>query len=319
MNCASPRRRWRLPGPLARYLVYAGAAVAVIIWRGDAFEQFRARFSRPEQGLLVVAGTATAPDLSDRLLDQYRRKYPTLSLRVLEGNAAEALQDVLEGKAQIALLAREPDADERRIVRAHGDSVSTYPVALGGIGVVAATGAPFDSIRFEDLRGLIAGAPSPVGAERIYAPEPNRGLWGVLRDRLGIADALPPAVHWVADDEAVVEVVTGDPTAVGIVSTLALGRDEDGFRFVPLAGDTGAATLPHPGALASGAYPLDHYLWLACLDHTTSQASAMVTYFTSGRGQRAIERAGYLPAKEVGVLVRVSIDEPRDDARQGGA
>ena len=50
-------------------------------------------------------------------------------------------------------------------------------------------------------------------------------------------------------------------------------------------------------AVARGDYPLYHYLYVACRPHESIRGTMFVTHLTSDRGQRQVERAGYLPAR----------------------
>jgi ABC-type phosphate transport system substrate-binding protein len=61
----------------------------------------------------------------------------------------------------------------------------------------------------------------------------------------------------------------------------------------------GSAFTANTQAVATGEYPLFHYLYVSCRPGSGALASGFVTFLSSGRGQRLVSRAGYLPAREV--------------------
>jgi hypothetical protein len=63
----------------------------------------------------------------------------------------------------------------------------------------------------------------------------------------------------------------------------------------------GAVAPAGPGEseVATGEYPLFHYLYVACRPRGGVQASGFVSFLSSGRGQRLVAREGYLPARDV--------------------
>jgi hypothetical protein len=54
---------------------------------------------------------------------------------------------------------------------------------------------------------------------------------------------------------------------------------------------------PDYETIGTGAYPLHHRLFVACLPGEDIQAAMLVTHFVSDAGQRQVERAGRLPAR----------------------
>ena len=59
--------------------------------------------------------------------------------------------------------------------------------------------------------------------DRLYAPDPNQGLWDAFRAGLGLSpERRCPRVTFLADEAAVVDAVIADPRGIGITSTLSL-------------------------------------------------------------------------------------------------
>lgn len=293
------RSRIPIPWRQARILVYLVVIAALFLARGD---RLKALFPGGHAGAgdtLAVAGRDLAPGLVDRLTAAYHTDYPSLALAITGGGTNRALEDLINRQADVALLVRPPSAREQGLFQSvDGDSALWFPVALGGIALVAGGAGP-DSVTREDVTGLGDGR-APARFRRVYAPDPNRGLWDALLGALGKPPKDPPAgsaVVFLRDETAVLDAVRSDPDAVGLVSTLTLPSPLPPGAFILRAGVAGgAAVLPTYETIASGGYPLIHDLYAACRATGDIQGSKFVTYLTGGPGQRQVERAGCVPA-----------------------
>jgi phosphate transport system substrate-binding protein len=254
---------------------------------------------------LELSGKSLAPELIGRLVEEYRNDYPEVQVESHEGGTTKALEDLVNRKVDAAFLSRLPNEDETAVIRDVGDSVMTYPIALGGIAVIAGNASTVDSLSLDDLRRAVRGEGPWT---KLYAPDPNRGLWDAMTGQLGETAAAPAQVQWVPNEHDVVAAVASDPGALGFASTLALPQDLEsaGARFVKIRKVEGQrAFTANPQSVAVGDYPLFHYLYVSCRPGSSALASGFVTYLYSGRGQRLVTRSGYLPAREVPRLIKL--------------
>jgi phosphate transport system substrate-binding protein len=264
------------------------------------------RFVSPSS-TLVVAGIDNAPDLAPRLVAEYHRLYPRVELRTKPGGTNRALEDLVNKKADVAFLSRPLTTKEHRMVRALGDTVLAFPVATAGILVLVAKSSPVESISVEDLRDLITGKQAALTGSggtavvRLYAPDPDLGLWPALLGQLSLPDSVPANVVWLASEREVAEAVARDPAALGLASTLTPPpADSAPWRTVRLVGKPGTASVdPSLAEIAAGDYPLYHYLYVACLQRGGALASGFVTMMEGQHGQVFIRRERFLPAREV--------------------
>ena len=65
---------------------------------------------------------------------------------------------------------------------------------------------------------------------------------------------------------------------------------------------------PGEDEIATGDYPLHHYLYVSCRPDGGIQGSMFVTHLFSGRGQRTVKRLGFLPAREVAREIVLTTD-----------
>jgi ABC-type phosphate transport system substrate-binding protein len=313
---APKRRPTRL---FAWVAVYALVIAAVFVIRGQQ--------QRPGLGIrlpsesdtvttITAAGRELAPDLMQQLVDSYHEFYPKFHVLLADGGTVRALEQLANRRAQVGFLDRLPTADERRIVYSVvGDSVLCFPIALGGIAILTNSLGGVESVAMTELRHLARDKADPR-FDRLYAPDPNQGLWDAFRQGLDVSEdvartvagAAPELAHitFLKDETAVIEAVLADPRGIGIASTLTLPDSlpelsgTRAVRAVAVLPDTGLVPVaPGYEQIGYGEYPLYHYLYVACLAHGSVRASMFVTHLTSDRGQRHVERAGYLPARQV--------------------
>jgi ABC-type phosphate transport system substrate-binding protein len=302
-----------------RVIIYAVVALGVFIYRNDIdWSRFTAAFQDREQAepTLVLAGRDLAPGLVDILVNHYRRDYPELDIRTLPGGTNQALEDLVNRRADVAFLSRPPTPAEQDLFRqVDGDTAIVEPVGLGGILILAGSDANLkDSpgITVEHLGKLMAGDTQGF-CDRFYAADPNLGYWAAAARLTGrVSDPVDEAaVIYLANDREVARAVANDRRAMGMVvsfdlpaifsPTLPAWEDSTvGPVIVPVADRPGGpATEPTYENVAEGAYPLFVSLFVACRTNGGIQGGKFLTHLASGRGQRQIERAGCIPARQV--------------------
>lgn len=297
---ASRRRTWFL----VRLAVYVAVVATLALVKGGVGWRRIAGALKADHAhpTLVIAGRDLAPELVDALVGKYRLDYPDLELTVRGGGTNQALQDLINGRADVAFLYRRPDADEMRLFRAaDGDTAIVVPVAMGGIVLLAPQSGVSAALSLPELEALLEGEP-PARTPVLYAPDPNDGLWQAFR-----GEALPSAtasarVVLLADAAAVLAAARDGDGALGLASTLTLPADlaAVGVREVSLIVDgESAPAAPTPENLAGGRYPLRHRLYAACRATGGIEAGKFLTHLAGGRAQRQVERAGYLPDSRV--------------------
>ena len=66
--------------------------------------------------------------------------------------------------------------------------------------------------------------------------------------------------------------------------------------------------IPEAAEVATGGYPLYHYLYAACRPQGGVLASGFVSFLHSGQGQRLVAREGFLPARNVPREIQLTND-----------
>jgi ABC-type phosphate transport system substrate-binding protein len=293
---------------LLRVLFYTLVIVVLYQWRGGGS---LSRLFHRLPGLaaadttLILSGEDLAPALVQHLVASYHRDYPRPDIRVLGGGTNQALEDLINDRADVAFLSHPPTADEQQLFRgAGGDTAAWYPIALGGIVLLRGKQTAATPLALDDLR-LSLRDPEAAGYDHLYVPDPNTGLWDAFLAALDLPSSEGPAparVVFLVDEAAVLDALRADHRSLGLASSFTLPADLAGrdLQIVALRPEpAGEPVLPDLEALAAGNYPLWHYLYVCCRGHGSGEGSKFVTWVTGDRGQRRIEREGFLPARRV--------------------
>ncbi len=297
-----PSRR-RPPRLFVRVAFYAAVVAVVFLIRGQSAQRglgFRFPTESDTVKTITLVGLELAPGLIPPLVQGYHREFPDLHVLTRDGGTVRALEALANRDAAVGLLYRPPTRAEQAIVKsAVNDTVVYYPIALGGIALLGNPSSGLDALAMDDLRRFVRGE-RDARFDRLYAPDPNQGLWDAFRAGLGVApdEPAPEGATFLVDEAAVLQAVAADPRGIGIGSTLTL-PDSVGIRVLAVRPDT-AAVAVRPGyeQVGYGEYPLYHYLYVGCLKDGSVRGAMFVTFLTGDRGQRQVERAGFLPARQ---------------------
>lgn len=322
---------------LIRIAVYLAVILGLLLYKGGVpWRRFLMawRSAGNEHPTLVLAGRDVAPPLVETLASDYRRDYPQLAVTVLPGGTYRALDMLLARECDVAFLLRRPSPAEQALFReADRDTAVVQDLAVGGLALVAGAAAPVGPVTMAALRDALAPLAAGAGAGgttlaglgvKLYAPDPNEGTWDALLAALGLQAADAPAaaaldggpVVFLPTPAAVLEAVAADPGAWGVVSTLNAALEPEtgppaGLRFVGVGAD---AVPPTRANVATGDYPLHHYLYVACRGAGSLEGVKFLTHLGSARGLRQVEATGVIPARLVARTIQLS----RDPVGTGG-
>lgn len=307
------RRTWFL----IRLAIYVAVIAVLYAVRGtpdwQAIRQF-ATGRTAVDSLLTIAGADLAPWLVEPLVEHYRRDYPALAVRMNPGGTYQALEDLMNRRADVAFLYRPPTAAEQALLRQiDGDTAVVVPVAIGAVTLISSARADTVVLDLDAVR-LLLGPGLPASRERLYVPDPNDGLWDAARLCLDAPDQAGPHVVFLADAATVADAVASDTNAWGLVSsfTVDLARDSR-LTAQPLRGGPDAEPArPTYADLVTGTYPLYHWLYAACRGRGGIEGAKFVTHLASARGQRQVRRVGAVPARQVAREIIITREPPGD-------
>jgi len=241
-----------------------------------------------------------------------------VGVEVSAGGTARGLDDLLAGKAEVALATRRVRPEERQrlsVLGAMTSPANEHVVGLGAVAVIVNNANSVQALSRDQLAAILSGAASDwsqfgVAADEEWSAVGVNGKGGPVAsglhlylpdDRTGLPELVQAAVldgkpfardaKRLATDQAVADAVIADPGGVGLVPMSATA----GARVVPVSDPDAPPLMPTAFTVASEDYLLTHRLYLYTAQASQNPAVArFVEYALSAEGQALVRKAGFV-------------------------
>ncbi len=246
------------------------------------------------------------PPSLERTVFPSRRRHPLhaakIEERVRHHGTHQAYVALIEKKADLILVAREPSVREIEAARRAGVDLEVTPVALDALVFVLNVSNPVDNLPADAIRGIFGPAAlkswSSVGGPRsaieAFQREPDSGSQELI-EKL-VMKGIP-----VRDAHEVPLI----RTMAGVVNTVAVRERGIAYsiyyyitnmapnRKVKMIAIDGVR--PTPATIASGEYPLTSGVFAVLRKGTRGPARSLRDWLLSEEGQAAVRESGYVP------------------------
>lgn len=226
-----------------------------------------------------------------------------LVVEIGSAGSAAGFADLVRGDAELAMLARAPDARERDAAWQLGDLSSPdqhFVVALDGARVLVAADNPLASLSVAQLRDILSGrltrwsqlggADAPIEVQRNAE---RSGLGDFLRDRLSLpATAQAASQHIHPNLVEAAQAVAGHPAALAIVALTT--PVPPGTRALAIA-DGGVAVAPTPAGIRGEDYPLVQRYSVYGGQMMSALGRSLALYVVGAQAQQVVQRIGPIP------------------------
>jgi phosphate transport system substrate-binding protein len=253
-------------------------------------------------GRIRVISVPEARGLVVRETEAFRKAYPAASFEVAVESSRRAVTLLLEEKADVVVLTRELEPEERSVMVKGGMELGGFRFARDAICVIVHPSSPLENIAADDLRRIYLGEVTdwrqlggrPGRIEPVVPAPDGDGMASFVQRVMGGLAPTAPA-HRVDSDSAVVALVLHTPGAIGFVSMAWAERGAKALRVASLSG------LPYWKADAEKVYKGEYPLTRACNMYVRAGgaklANGLVTWVTSIDGQRIVHEAGLVPTE----------------------
>jgi phosphate transport system substrate-binding protein len=251
-------------------------------------------------GRIKVISVPEARPLVAAEVAAFRKAYPDAAIELATGTSREAVTALLGRQADLAVLTRELEPEERTVVVKGGMELEGYRFARDAICVIVNPSNPVLNLAADDLRRIyrgevtnwreLGGGPGPV--EPVVPDLASDLMISFVQRVLGGEDPTAPAYR-SESDSATVRRVLERPGAIGFVSMPWADRGARALRLSALAGM--AYWKVDPETVYKGEYPLTRYCNLYVRSGGPRLANGLVTYVSSLDGQKIVHEAGLVP------------------------
>lgn len=231
---------------------------------------------------LQVTVTEGPAVVARQLGKQFTASRPHVTVSVTQANAAQSLNRLAAGTADLAVLPWLPPGAEQ---------FQATPFARGGLAIIVHPDNPVKNLTLRDLQNLYAGRVynwrDVEGIDQqiqVIIRERGSGLRAVFEARIMNGERITPNARILPKEKAVVDFVAQNPEAIGYVSLTAL----DQRVHVVSVEDV----LPDQANIVNGAYPLTYILYVLAAPDAEPLVNDLATLFIRPAGQELVFNAG---------------------------
>lgn len=226
--------------------------------------------------------------------------YPEGRIEIRVGSSREAISALFGAQADLAVIGRELETEERDAAAKAGLNLQGYRFARDALVVITHPDNPVENISLDDLRGIYEGGITSWkalgGRDARVVPvvqPPESDMTRFLVE--GALQGEAPAARSVTavGDSATTAVVRGDVDAIGYVSLGGVLGDTRSLRVSAVSGLS--YWKPDLEAVYKGEYPLTRFHNLFVRAEGARLAHGFITFVTSAEGQKLVHEAGLVP------------------------
>lgn len=264
----------------------------------------------PTSGSIKIAVDESLRPLLEAELSTFEALYPRADIEAFYYPEAEAIDALLTDSVRLAVVTRKFTKEEKEYFKKITITPGERDVALSAVALIVHRNNPDTLINMSQLRALLQGditqwhqlgGKNNAGIEIVF-DNPNSGLIRHLKDSVAKVDKLPANTFAVNNNQAVVDYVSENENALGLIGLEWISDKEDStsnsflnkIRVMSVAGDS-AHFKPYQAYLALKYYPLARRITVLSREARSGLGTGFTAFFASERGQRIVLKAGLVP------------------------
>ncbi len=288
-------------------------------------------------GSISVSGSSTVEPISVAVAEKFSAEQPGVEISVEGPGTSDGFELFCNGETDISDASRPIDTeDEVPLCEENGVEFIELKVGIDGLSVITSTeNSEIACLDFKDLYALLgpesegfeswadandlaeeigAGhAPYPDVPLEVTAPGEESGTYDsfaelVLEDiayeERKIKEDDPvvrPDYQASANDNVIIEGITGSPTSLGWVGYAFASQNPDTITLLPIAEEGDDCVEPTSETISSGDYPIarDLFIYVNKQKAEDNEAlKAFVEYYMSDEGIASVAEVGYVDLAE---------------------
>ncbi|HEX8038611.1 MAG TPA: substrate-binding domain-containing protein [Chryseosolibacter sp.] len=216
----------------------------------------------------------------------------------------------MKDSVRLAVVTRRFTQEEKNYYKSIKITPTELDVAVSAVALIVHRDNPDTLISMDQLKALLQGrinlwsqlnSKNKAGIEIVF-DNPNSGLIRHLKDSVARVKTLPPNCFAVNNNTAVIDYVSENKNALGLIGLEWISDKDDStsnsflkrVKVMSVAGDS-THFKPYQAYLALKYYPLSRRITILSREARAGLGSGFMAFVASERGQRIILKAGLLP------------------------
>lgn len=258
-----------------------------------------------------VSGTAKmlADESFKPILEQeqyvFKSLYPDTKPELIYKSEADVVKLLMKDSIRTAILSRELDANEVKLLTSRTLPPETTPFAKDAVVIIVNNASNDTLITVNEVKDMLNGKGMP--GKSIVFDNPNSSLVRYLKQLSGNKELKQKNIYALSNSKEVITYVSKQKNAIGIVGFSWLNEPDadyaDAASKIKIVGvrdeknDTAPTEYFKPSqvTLALNQYPLSRNLYFINCTGRAGLSTAFADFLRSDRGQRIILKSGLLP------------------------
>lgn len=256
-------------------------------------------------GTLNVLVDEAAISLAKEQEEVFLSSYYNAKLKLIAKPEVMAVQDLLQEKAGVAILARKLNEEEESFFTKRGIVPRVFPVWSDAIVLVGNTNSADTSVTVENLFKIMQG--NNVENKRLVFHNLNSSHFRHLKE-LGNIDKV--ASNFVEGENEIAEVlqaIVTDPNKIAVLgyneylNFISSFSNKNNIRILSLRNSIGEQAdglfyKPNQSTIAAMQYPLRHMFYIMNYQPNMGLGVGFSAFLTGDRGQRIVLKSRLVPA-----------------------
>lgn len=264
----------------------------------------------PTSGTVKVAIDESLRPLLEAEIATFEALYRRADIQESYLPEAEAIDALMNDSARLAIITRRFTDEEKEYFKSIKITPTELDVAISAVALIVHSNNRDTLITMEQVKALLQGkidswddigGKNKAGIEIVF-DNPNSGLIRHLKDSVAEVEKLPSNTFAVENNEAVINYVSENPNALGLIGLEWISDKDDStsnsflkrIRVMSVAGDS-THFKPYQAYLALKYYPLSRRITMLSREARSGLASGFMAFVASERGQRIVLKAGLVP------------------------
>ena len=264
----------------------------------------------PTSGSVKIAVDESLRPLLEAEVNTFEGLYPRAEIHASYYPEAEAIDALMNDSVRLAVVTRRFTEEEKAYFKNIKITPTERDVAISAVALIVNRNNPDTLINMDQIRALLQGkinnwsqlgSKNKAGIEIVF-DNPNSGLIRHLKDSVADVDNLPANTFAVENNEAVIDHVSKNPNAIGLIGLEWISDKDDStsnsflkrIRVMGVAGDS-THFKPYQAYLALKYYPLSRRITILSREARSGLGSGFMAFVASERGQRIVLKAGLVP------------------------
>ena len=270
----------------------------------------------PTRGNIKITADESFQPIIDTEVSTFTQLYTNAKIKARYKPEYDVISDFMNDSVKVIVTSRKLTEDQIRYLRDSLIVARTITFAYDGLALVTNKENKDTLLKYDQVRDIFLGKAvtwkdldpkSKIGDIRVIFDNTKSGNIRYFKELFEIKDALPGNFYAVNSNPEVVDFVSRNPDALGIVSVNWISDKDDPasrsfMKKINVLGisrqllDDGSYYRPDQGWIYDKSYPFVREVYLITRETFKGLGSGFIQWATAEQGQRIVLKSGLVPA-----------------------